>query len=262
MITKNKNTLTDITSATDRMLNQPPKRGYGFLRTMISLGALVTTITLSACSATTSTPPPNSAAPATIVAQPTAAPTMAITPTATTAPQPTSTPTQASTPANASMPEATFPPTALDPCVLIDSQAASTLAGTSFGQGVESTNPSGLNTCTYGGNTSNVFTVEVAQAPDANTAQAYKSDFLAEVQANAQQLSSEGLNVTQLPNFADGAVQASMSVNDQGVTVSGSAFGLLKGTVFCGFTDIVVGGNSPSDTAMQSEANTVLGSLP
>jgi len=89
--------------------------------------------------------------------------------------------------------------------VLIDTQAASTFAGASFGPGVESTTSGGGRICTYGSETTNVFLVEVAQAPDVATAQAAKADFLATLEASAQQLASGGLNVTQLPNFADGA---------------------------------------------------------
>jgi hypothetical protein len=151
---------------------------------------------------------------------------------------------------------------ALDPCQLVTSQEAASLAGTTFGAGLEGSTPGGLKTCTYGSQATNVFTVDVAQAADVATAQKDKDQFLADLQANLQQLSDQGLNVTQLPNFADGAVLASASISAQGTTFNGSAIGVLKGTIFFGFSDIVVGGAAPTSEALQTEATTVLGRLP
>ena len=119
-----------------------------------------------------------------------------------------------------------------------------------------------MKTCIYGSQSANIFTVDVAQAADVATAQKYKDQFLADLQANLQQLSNQGLNVTQLPNFADGAVLASASISAQGTTFNGSAIGVLKGTIFFGFSDIVVGGAAPTSAALQSQATTVLGRLP
>ncbi|MGD0708550.1 MAG: hypothetical protein ABSA51_08855 [Anaerolineaceae bacterium] len=179
---------------------------------------------------------------------------------------PTSTPTPTPTPIPVviNMPQATVTatPTSLDPCQLIDSQEASALAGASFGAGEESTTSGGGRICTYGAQTANVFLVEVGQAPDVATAKAYKANFLADLQANLQQLTSGGLTPTELPNYADGAVTAQVSLNAGGETINGSAFGFLKGTVFFGFSDLVLGGAAPSSASMQSEADTVLGRLP
>jgi hypothetical protein len=55
---------------------------------------------------------------------------------------------------------------------------------------------------------------------------------------------------------------ATLSVSAEGTTINGSAFGFLKGTVFFGFSDLVVGGAAPDEAAMQSEATTVLAELP
>jgi hypothetical protein len=151
----------------------------------------------------------------------------------------------------------------LDPCVLIDSQEASAYAGSTFGPGIESTTPDGGGKiCTYGSETANVFMVEVAQAPDVATAQAQKADFLATLEANAQQLASGGLNVTQLPTFADGATMGILSTSIEGIPLNGSAIGVLKGTIFYGFSDVVKGGPAPSAAAVQAEATTLLGRLP
>ena len=151
----------------------------------------------------------------------------------------------------------------LDPCVLIGTQEASTYAGSTFGPGIESTTPDGGGKiCTYGSETANVFLVEVAVAPDVATAQAQKADFLATLEANAQQLASGGLNVTQLPTFADGATMGILSTSIEGIPLNGSAIGVLKGTIFFGFSDVVKGGPAPSAADVQTEATTLLGRLP
>jgi hypothetical protein len=104
--------------------------------------------------------------------------------------------------------------------------------------------------------------VEVAQAPDEATAKAYKAQFLADLQANLSKLASKGLTATELPNFADGATIAQATINAGGKTINGSAIGVLKGTIFFGFSDVIIGKAAPSSEALQSEAETVLGQLP
>lgn len=231
---------------------QQPKRGSGTVRMALGICALIISMGLAACSTSTGTPNPTSAPADTAAPQPTA----------TQAPTDTPEPTQAPAPSATSQPQATGVNTQLDPCQLIDSQEASTLAGTKFGNGLESSTPGGLKICTYGSKAAIVFTVEVAQAPDIATAQAYKAQFLADLQANLKQLSAQGLNVTQLPDFADGATMANASLNAGGININGSAIGFLKGTVFFGFSDIALGKPAPSSEAMQAEAQVVLGRLP
>jgi hypothetical protein len=159
-------------------------------------------------------------------------------------------------------PVLTAAPVDLDPCAIITSDVASTLAGASFGEGEEDSTPEGLKICTYGAQTTNVFTVDVAQAADTDSASAYKAQFEADLQANAQQLAAEGLTTTELPDFADGAVAASLDVSVGGITISGRAFGFLKGTIFVGFSDVVRGGTAPSLEAMQAEAQSIADQLP
>ena len=175
---------------------------------------------------------------------------------------PTPAPTAVSTAALVIAPLLTAAPVSLDPCTIITSDVASTLAGASFGAGEEGSTPDGLKICTYGAQTANVFTVDVVQAPDADSATAYKDQFLSDLQASAQQLAAEELQTTELTDFADGAVTASLNVNVGGMTISGSAFGFLKGTIFVGFSDIVQGGAAPSLEAMQAEAQTIADQLP
>jgi len=212
--------------------NHVTKSSLGAIRTMLGVCALVIPLVIAACSGSPSTPTTNA-------------------PMATAAPMATDTPqmTQATE---------TATPTALDPCVLIDSQAASTFTGATYGDGVESTTEGGARICTYGANTMNVFMVEVAQAPDVATAQADKTAFVNDLQAHLQQLTSGGLNITQMPDFADGAVMADASISAGGETVNGRAMGVLKGTVFFGFSDVVVNGPAPTSDAAQTEAQTIL----
>jgi hypothetical protein len=153
-------------------------------------------------------------------------------------------------------------PTSLDPCQVVPSGEASALTGVMFGEGKEETNPGGGKRCVYGANTANVLSVLVAQAPDVTTAQQYKQAFIADIQAQAQQLASQGLTVTEVPDFADGAVQAQLSLSYGGQTIGGSAFGFLKGMVFVGMSDVTKGQGAPSIEALKAEATTVMGRLP
>ncbi len=178
----------------------------------------------------------------------------------------TANPTAAATEAVAvpsdTAPAATAAPTSLDPCQVLTSQDASKLTGVAFGDGLEGTTPGGMKTCTYGAQTANVFTVMVGQATDLATAKAYKAQFEADLKAQAQQLSVAGLKVTELPNFADGAVIGSLNFSAGGITLSGSGIGFLKGTIFVGFSDVATGGQAPTTDALQAQAQTILGQLP
>jgi hypothetical protein len=198
--------------------------------TRFGISVLILAALLAACGASTPAPTP----------------TLAIAPT----PAPSDTPAVAST------------PTPLDPCQLIDSQAASGLAGTTYGPGEESTTPEGLKICTYGAQTTNIFTVDVARAASVDEAKADKTDFLNMLQENLAQLTSQGIQVTELPDFADGATMGQVSVSTSAGTFNGSAFAFLKGTVFVGFSDIVENGPAPTPEALQAEATTVMGLLP
>jgi hypothetical protein len=203
----------------------------------ISISLLILAGLLSACTAPANPPQP----------------TLAPSPTSTALPAPTA------TQAAASLPQ-TSGSTSLDPCVLLDSSQALNLTGVSFGTGVESTLDGGAKMCTYGANTANVLMVEVGQAPDIATAQAYQTGFLNDIQSGLAQFGNVPLQVTQISDFADGAVSATLGPNV--IDVTGSAFGFRKGTIFFGFSDLVLGGQAPTLESMQAEADTVLGELP
>jgi hypothetical protein len=156
------------------------------------------------------------------------------------------------------------PPANLDPCQLVTQSEASTLAGVSFGAGTEQTTSGGAKMCLYGGQTRNVFMVEVAVAPDAATAQADWAQEEAKAQAGLQDLvTSSGGSVNlsagdiTLPG-ADKAATATASNTISGVLLSISAIYVLKGAVFFTFSDLVLGKPAPALSAMAAQAQTVL----
>ena len=152
----------------------------------------------------------------------------------------------------------------LDPCQLVTQQEASTLAGTKFGAGKTEAISSAATMCTYGAQTLNVFTVEVAVAPDAATAQADWAQEEAQAQAAVQKLVAEaGASVTlkageiTLPG-ADKAATAIATGSVGGKTLSISAIYVLKGAVFFTFADLVLGKSAPTASAMAAQAETSL----
>ncbi len=213
------------------------------------LFALVAVALLAGCSAATTGSPTSAALSS-------AASSSA--PAATPAPTPTPTPAAASTSTPAGTSGPTAVPTSVDPCQLVTSQEASQLAGASFGAGKEETTSGNGRLCVYGYQTLNVFTVEVAQAPNLAAAQAAKAEALAGI----QELATKGVTLTQLPNLADGAVVAQGGATISGQTFSVSSIGVLKGTIFFGFSDLVLGHPAPSSAALQAQAQTCLGRLP
>jgi hypothetical protein len=224
------------------------------------LGVLLVAAALGAAactgSATTGTTPP------TAVAQATAAATTspAVTAAPTTAPTASAAPSSGSATSGASD-GPTAVPTSIDPCQLIPAAEAGKLAGATFGPGTEKALSGNGRMCTYGANTKNVFEVIVAVAPDVATAQKAEASTLAEIEANAAQI-SQGINITKLPGFAPGVDAVLDQLKPNSIGVAGIGMNLLKGTVFVGFNDLVLGGAAPSADAMKAEAMTILGRLP
>jgi hypothetical protein len=189
--------------------------------------------------------------------------------TATTAPQPTLAPTSvpsvAPTPASSSAPSAAAPsaeptgvPTSLDPCQLVTASEASDLSGASFPAGTEGTTQGGGKTCVYGAQTSNVFTVIVAVAPDVATAKAGE----AEAEAQIAKAAGKGVKPTELPNFADGAVYYAGDLKIGSATYHVGAIYVLSGTTFFGFSDLNSGGLVLTGTGLQAQAQAILSRLP
>jgi hypothetical protein len=152
----------------------------------------------------------------------------------------------------------------LDPCQLVTQQEASQLAGTTYAAGKKEAISSASSMCTYGAQTLNVFTVLVAVAPDATTAQADWAQEEAKAKAGLQQLVAEAggsvsLNAGEitLPG-ADKAATAIATANISGRTLNISAIYVLKGAVFFTFADLVAGKPAPTASAMAAQATTVL----
>ena len=214
---------------------------------------------LAACSSSTKTatlsaPPVSVAAPAPVAA--TTAPASAPATSAISSPPPT-----VSLPPAVS---ATGVPTALDPCQLVTSAEASALAGTSFGTGTEQAGGDSKQ-CIYGSQTTNVFTVEVAQATDAATAQADWSQEEAQAQAALKQGVPAGISVAydtaDVAGIGDRAatVAAKATISGQQIAISGIY--VLKGATFFAFQDLVLGKSAPTAAALEAEAQTTLGRL-
>jgi hypothetical protein len=177
--------------------------------------------------------------------------------------QPLATPLPtAATSAPPTFPDATAVVTALDPCQLVTTQEASTLAGATFGTGKESTTEGNAKICTYGGQTSNVLNVYVVQAPDVATAQKAEAAALAAAKAVAQkQAPGVSFSQTELADFADGALVISASATISGQTLAISGIYVLSGTTFFAITDVVLGQSAPTSDALQAQARVVLGRI-
>lgn len=203
-------------------------------------------VSAASTQAATVAPPPTATAPA-----PTAPATT------------TSAPPQAADSGGAATVSAAGVPTALDPCQLVPGAEASALAGVTYGAGTEET--AGLSKrCTYGAQTTNVLTVEAAQATDATAAQAAWDQAESEVNADLQQQLPPGINATlnktDVPGIGDRATVISATA-----TIAGRKFGIsgiyvLKGAEFFAFQDFLAG-NPPTASALEAEAQKALGRL-
>ena len=156
--------------------------------------------------------------------------------------------------------------TTLDPCQLVTSNEASSLAGTSYTTGVEQTTDGGARICVYGYQTTNVFMVLVTQAPDADTAQQTWADEEQRAQAVLQQGTPPNVTVNyalsdvSLQGF-DRASLAGGTGTIAGRAINATAIYLLKGATFVSFSDLVLDNPAPTGDAMQLEAAAVNGRL-
>jgi hypothetical protein len=147
-------------------------------------------------------------------------------------------------------------PPSYDPCVLVNAQDASTLTGVNYGPGLEQP-ANGEKQCIYGYQTTDVFAVGIAQAPDLATAQADE----ARAQAFLQHTAGTGLKFTQLQGVGDAAAVVQASKSAYGTTISICGIYVLKGTIFFFISDAAVNHAVPNNAALQGEAMTVLSHL-
>jgi hypothetical protein len=148
----------------------------------------------------------------------------------------------------------------MDPCTIVTADEASALAGVQLGPGQAGTTEGNARLCTYG-QAGVVFEVIAAEAPDVATAKAEE----AAAEALIQKAVANGLTVTKLPGFADGAdaalLEGHLSAGTQ--KVDAIAIYVLKGKDYFGFSDVAtLGATAPSADAMEAQAMTTLGRIP
>jgi hypothetical protein len=142
---------------------------------------------------------------------------------------------------------------------------AGALAGTTFGAGAESTTEGGGRICVYGGQTTNVFEVLVAQAPDSKTA---NDDFTQEeAKAQADLLTKVPAGVTapqvgDVPGVGDRAAAGIASLTIKGQTIGISAIYILKGATFLTYSDLVLNKPAPTVAALVAQSTVSLARIP
>jgi len=157
--------------------------------------------------------------------------------------------------------QATAVPTSVDPCQLVTAQEASALTGANFSEGQASIDANNVKSCSYGQEGVDL-TVLASRAPDEATAKKNEDDAKAELERNAPGLPYK---LEELPGFAPGADAAmvSGSMASGGLSYSGIAIYVLKGTDFFAITDIAtLSGQAPTSAQMQDLAKVALGRLP
>lgn len=177
------------------------------------------------------------------------------TPTTTTSTPPTGSATPAATVSSSPAAAGGSASTTIDPCQLVTQQEASALTGASFGPGRPETDSAASRRCIYGYQTKNVFEVIVVQGSSVAQVQAAKDQIRAEAE---QQLGSQ-VNMTQVSGVGDDAEFLQAAANN---LIGISGLYVVKGTVGFGLVDVVAGGTAPSQAALTTQANTVLGRLP
>jgi hypothetical protein len=215
-------------------------------RTRVGAVALLASILLAACSATSSSTSPSTGG--------------------TTSPTATATPTVAAS-ANESIAatesaSAGAVTTVYDPCQLVTAAEASTLGGASFSAGQASSTPDGGKLCNYSAQ-GVVVEVLVGQSVDAATAQAQEPAFKADLENGLAQAGIASPTLTELPGFETGvdAAVVSGSATIGGITASAIAIYALKGAVFLAISDVTIGGTPPTSDEIQAQAHTSLGRI-
>jgi hypothetical protein len=165
----------------------------------------------------------------------------------------------------AATPSGSATPPPLDPCQLVTASEASALAGTTFGAGVESTTDGGGRICVYGGKTTNVFMVLVAQAADSKTANADWAQEEAQAQAAMVKDVPGGVTppkVGEVTGIGDRAATASASLPIRGQTINISAIYILKGATFLTYSDLVLNKPAPTIDALAVQSTVSLARIP
>jgi hypothetical protein len=181
---------------------------------------------------------------------------------------PTASSPEASSTAASEEPSETALPSAvatdIDPCQLITQDEASSFVGVKFAAGKESDTDKNVKMCSYAGPGPNIFSVEVAIAPDEATAKAAEAAQEKDLDAQAGQLADLNLSVTKLPGFADDTDAAILqgSLAQGPIAVDARAMFVLRGTTFFAFSDVAVNGKAPSEQKFRDKAMELLGKVP
>lgn len=139
------------------------------------------------------------------------------------------------------------------------------MAGTTYSAGVESTTNGGGRICDYGGKTTNVFLVLVAQAPDSKTANDDWAQEEAQAQAEMVKSLQAGVTPPQLADasgIGDRAATASGSLKIQGLSIGVGAIYILKGATFLTYSDLVLNKPGPTVAALEAQATVSLSRIP
>ena len=110
----------------------------------------------------------------------------------------------------------------------------------------------------HGSGTTNVFTVEVAQAQDSATAQADWTQAQTAVEQKLPSGVSVSLDTQNVTGLGDRAATATGSTSVDGQSLGFSGIYLLKGATFLAFQDVQLGNAAPTASAVQTEAATAL----
>lgn len=166
-------------------------------------------------------------------------------------------------------PSASAAPVTDDPCQVVTAQEASTLAGVTFGPGLEETTGSASDPgkrCTYGAHTKNVFFVQLGHGADASSAAAQWDKERAEVDSFVSDQLPNGLSlkesVSDVPGLADKATVVTGSAAISGQTVAATSIFLLNGASFVAFGDLVANAPAPTPADMETQAAVSLARVP
>jgi hypothetical protein len=155
-------------------------------------------------------------------------------------------------------------PVNLDPCQLVTQDEASTIAGATFGAGKEETTDGGGKICVYGAQTTNVFTVEVAQTDPASASAEWTQE-LAKTEATIESNLPAGVHVnfdaSNTAGIGDEAAVLTGTETLLGKPINFSGIYVLSGGTFFLIGDLVVGHAAPAVSAMEDQARTVLGRI-
>ena len=177
------------------------------------------------------------------------------------APVSSASPTPSPSASEPASPTGSASPTNLDPCQLVTQDEASTIAGATFGPGEEQLTDGGGKICVYGSETTNVFTVEVAQT-DAATASAEWTVELARTEATIESRLPPGVHVnfdaSNAAGIGDEAAVLTGSETIVGKPINFSGIYVLSGGTFFLIGDLVVGKASPAVSPIEDQARTVL----